>query len=87
MRIGNYATGYQHRPGKSKTEKLAPFASLVGVHHLRSRTGLAGPEFKVIVWGIVFICGMVLRCAGKRNPILDYLQQICQPLPYIAISC
>jgi len=28
---------------KSKTEKLAPVASLVSVQHLRSRGGLVGP--------------------------------------------
>jgi len=28
---------------KSKTEKLAPVASLVSVQHLRHRTGLVGP--------------------------------------------
>jgi len=28
---------------KSKTEKLAPVASLVSIHHLRPRTGLIGP--------------------------------------------
>jgi len=28
---------------KSKTEKLAPVASLVSIHHLRPRTGLVGP--------------------------------------------
>jgi len=29
---------------KSKTEKLAPVASLVTVHHLRSSAGLVGPN-------------------------------------------
>jgi len=28
---------------KSKTEKLAPVASLVSVHHLRPTSGLVGP--------------------------------------------
>jgi len=28
---------------KSKTEKLAPAASLVSFHHLKPRTGLVGP--------------------------------------------
>jgi len=28
---------------KSKTEKLAPVASLVSVHHLSPRAGLVGP--------------------------------------------
>jgi len=28
---------------KSKTENLAPDASLVSVHHLSARTGLVGP--------------------------------------------
>jgi len=39
---------------------------------------LAQCPFKVTGWGIMFICGMVLRCAGKLKPglTLDQLQQI-----------
>jgi len=39
------AEGQGFEPGRvnSKTEKLAPVASLVSVHHLRPRTGLVGP--------------------------------------------
>jgi len=40
---------------KLKTEKLAPVASLVSIHHLMSECG------------IMFICGMVLQCAGTLN--------------------
>jgi len=38
--------------------------------------------------GIMFICGMVLRCAGKLKPglSLDQLQQIWQLLSYIPIN-
>jgi len=42
---------------------MAPVASLVSVHHLRAGTGL-----KMTGWGIMFICGTVLRCAGTWNP-------------------
>jgi len=37
----------------------------------------------------MFICGRVLRCAGKlkHGLCLDQLQQIWQPLSYIAINC
>jgi len=41
-------------------------------------------QFKVTGWGIMLICGMVLRCAGLS---LDQLQQIWQPLSYIALNC
>jgi len=34
----------------SKTENLAPVASLVGVHHLRSRAGLVGPVSVYCDW-------------------------------------
>jgi len=39
---------------------------------------LAQCQFKETGWGIMFICGMVLRCAGKLKPglSLDQLQQI-----------
>jgi len=50
---------------------------------------LAQCQYKVTEWGIMFICGMVLRCAGNLKPglSLDQLQQIWQPLSYIAINC
>jgi len=37
----------------------------------------------------MFICGMVLRCDGTLKPglSLDRLQQIWQPLSYIALNC
>jgi len=35
---------------KSKTEKLAPAASLVSVHHLRPKTWIVGPESFETVW-------------------------------------
>jgi len=46
-------------------------------------------QFNVTGWGIMFICGMVLRCAGTLKPgsSLDHLQQIWQPLSYIALNC
>jgi len=36
-------------------------------------------------WGIMFICNMVLQCAGILKPAfsLHLLQQIWQPLCYI----
>jgi len=39
---------------------------------------LAQCQFKVTGWGITFIGGMVLRCAGTLKPFLslDQLQQI-----------
>jgi len=39
---------------------------------------LAQCEFNVTGWGIMFICGMVLQCAGTLKPgvSLDQLQQI-----------
>jgi len=39
---------------------------------------LAQCQFNVTGWGIMFICGMVLRCAGtlKLRLSLDQLQQI-----------
>jgi len=39
---------------------------------------LAQCWFKVTVWGIMFICGMVLRCASTLKPglSLDQLLQI-----------
>jgi len=35
-------------------------------------------QFKVTGWGIMFICGMVLQCAGKLKPdlSLDQLEKI-----------
>jgi len=44
-------------------------------------------QFNVTGWGIMFICGMVLRCDGNLKPGLDQLQQIWQPLSYIALNC
>jgi len=46
-------------------------------------------QFKLIEWGIMFICGMIRLCAGKIKPSLslDQLQQILQPILYIAIYC
>jgi len=41
------------------SEKFA-VASLISIHHLRPRTGLVAMvqcQFKVTVWGIMFICG------------------------------
>jgi len=35
---------------------------------------LAQCQFKVTGWGIIFICGLVLRCAGTLS--LDQLQKI-----------
>jgi len=64
---------------KSKTEKLVPVATLVSVYHLGLEKGwLAQCQFKVTGWGILFICGMVLQCAGKLKSglSLDQLQQI-----------
>jgi len=49
---------------------LAPVAALFSVHHLRPRAGLVGP-LSVTRWGIVFICGVVLRCAGTLKPRLE----------------
>jgi len=39
---------------------------------------LAQCQFNVTGWGIMFICGMVLRCADTLKPGLsqDQLQQI-----------
>jgi len=41
---------------------------------------LARCQHKVTGWGIMFICGMVLQCAGTVEPGLsvDQLQQICR---------
>jgi len=39
-KVGGWNTGRV----KSKTEKLAPVASLVNVHHLRPRAWVVGPE-------------------------------------------
>jgi len=38
---------------------------------------LARCQFRVTGWGIMLICGMVLRCAGAIKPglSLDHLQQ------------
>jgi len=30
---------------------------------------LSQHQFKVTGWGIMFICGMVLRCAGTLKPL------------------
>jgi len=50
---------------------------------------LAQCQFKETGWGIVCICGMVLRCAGTLKPSLslDQLQQIWQPLSPIGLNC
>jgi len=50
------------------------------VHHIR--------PIAVTGWGIMFICSMVLRCAGnlKTGFSLDQLQQIWQQLSYIAVN-
>jgi len=51
-------------------------ASLVSVHHLRPRTGLVGPvsvENDWVDWSIMFICGMVLLCAGTLKSSLRVL--------------
>jgi len=39
---------------------------------------LAQCQFNMTGWGVMFICGMVLRCAGTLKPglSLDQLQQI-----------
>jgi len=39
-------------------------------------------QIKVTGWGIMFICGMVLQCAGTLIPSLrlHQLQQIWQPV-------
>jgi len=52
-----------------RLKKYAPAASLVSVHHLRpiEQGWLAQCLSKVPGWGIMFICGMVLRCAGTIN--------------------
>jgi len=52
---------------KSKTEKLAPIASLVSIHHLSLKAGLVG-LVSVTGWGIMFICGMAVQCAGILKP-------------------
>jgi len=56
---------------QSRTEKLAPVASLVSVHHLwltaEGPGWLAHCQFKVTVWDM-FICSMVLWCAGTIKP-------------------
>jgi len=44
---------------------LAPVASMVSVQHLIIIL-LAQCLLKMTGWGILFICGMVLRCAGKN---------------------
>jgi len=47
---------------------------------------LAQCQFKVTGWGIMFICGMVLRFSGTLKPglTLDQLQQIGQARSYKA---
>jgi len=48
------------------------YNSLVRVHHQRSRAGrLAQCQLNVTGWGIMFICGMVLRCAGTLKTRLE----------------
>jgi len=48
------------------------------IHDSLYQGWLARCQFKVTVWGIMFICGMVLRCGGTLNPGLsvDQLLQI-----------
>jgi len=45
--------------------------------YIRPRAGLFGPVsvYKMIWWGIMFICGMVLRGAAtfKRSDALSYI--------------
>jgi len=53
---------------KSKTEKLAPIASQVSVHHLRPRTRLVDPVSVYSDWvGYHVFLSMVLRYACKLN--------------------
>jgi len=52
---------------------------MVSVHYLGiEQDWLARCQFKVIGWGIMFICSMVLRFAYNLKPgmSLDQLQQI-----------
>jgi len=60
---------------------LAPVSSLVSVYHLMARTQFehVWSSVKVIGSGILFICSMVLQCAGT---IKSQLQQTLQPLSY-----
>jgi len=44
---------------------MTTVVSLVSVHHLRPR--LAQCQFKVTGWGIMFICGIVLRCTDTQT--------------------
>jgi len=53
----------------------------------RPRAGLAQCQFKVTGWDIMFICGMVLQRADTLKPGMDQVQQIWQPLSYVALNC
>jgi len=56
---------------KSKT-KFKPVASLVNVHHLRSRAGLVWPvQVSVECDWVGFIFSMVLQCTGTLKPGLN----------------
>jgi len=50
---------------------------------------LAQCQFKLTEWNIMFICGMVPRCAVTLKAGLNrvLLQQMWQSLSYIAINC
>jgi len=55
------------------TEKLTPVASMViSVHHWRARTEPVSPvsvcQYNATALGIMFTCGMVLRCAVTLKP-------------------
>jgi len=58
---------------KFSTEKLAPAASLVRAFTIKGleQGWLAQCQFKVTEWVIMFICDMVLQCAGFLNPSLS----------------
>jgi len=74
---------------KSKTEKMAPVASLVSVHHLRPRAGWPSVSLRGLGGVSCVSVAWVIQCAGssKYGLNLDQLQQIWQPLSYIAINC
>jgi len=53
---------------KSKTEKLAAVTSVdIGLQ----QGWFAQCQYNVTEWGIMFICGMILRCAGTLKPWLE----------------
>jgi len=63
---------------KSKNEKVALVASQVSALLGLEQSWLAQCQFKVTGWGIMFICGTVLRCTDAFKPVLslNQLQQI-----------